>query len=131
MVEDKRVKINWGRIINAGLVAEILLIGIYQISAWLHGTFDTANYFFASLGSFVFMLIAPLWVSRKIESRFILHGALVGTVAVVYYVIRSLPEVLGGTYVANYWLVVRVGHPPKILGGIVGGFLSRRMKKAS
>jgi 2-polyprenyl-3-methyl-5-hydroxy-6-metoxy-1,4-benzoquinol methylase len=59
------------------------------------------------------------------------HGALVGTVAVVYYVIRSLPEVLGGTYVANYWLAVLVGHPPKILGGIVGGFLGRRMKKVS
>jgi hypothetical protein len=123
------VKINWGGILNAGLVAEILLIGVYQIFAWLHGSFDLANYIFASLGSFVFMLIATLWVSKKIESRFILHGALVGMVAVIYYVIRSLPEYFAGTYAANYWLAVVVGHPPKILGGMLGGFLALRMKK--
>jgi putative membrane protein (TIGR04086 family) len=122
------MKINWGRILNAGLVLEILLIGLYQIFASLHGNFDQANYIFVVVGSFVFMLVGALWVGHKIESRFVLHGFLVGVVAIVYYVIRSLPDALSGQYPVNYWLGVLIGHPPKLLGGIVGGYLAGRRK---
>jgi putative membrane protein (TIGR04086 family) len=127
-MEDWQMKINWGRVLNAGLIAEILLIGLYQIFASLHGNFDQANYIFVVVGSFVFMLVGALWVGQKIESRFVLHGFLVGVVAIVYYVIRSLPDALSGQYPVNYWLGVLIGHPPKLLGGIVGGYLARRRK---
>lgn len=123
------MKINWGRVVNAGLVLEILFIGLYQIFAALHGEADLANYIFVVVGSFVLMLVGALWVARKIESRFILHGLLVGVVAVVYYVIRSLPDALSGQY-QNYLLWFFVGHTPKLLGGIVGGFLAGRKAKA-
>jgi hypothetical protein len=124
------MKINWGRILNAGLVIEILFIGLYQIFAALHGEADLANYIFVVIGSFVFMLLGALWVARKIESRFILHGLLVGIVAIVYYVIRTLPDALGGQY-QNYLLWFIIGHTPKILGGLAGGYLAgRRRAKA-
>ena len=74
------------------------------------------------------MLVGALWVGRGIESRFILHGFLVGVVAIVYYVIRSLPDALGGEYPMNYWLAALYGHTPKLLGGIVGGYVAGRRK---
>lgn len=120
------MKIAWGRIVNAGLVAEILLLLIYQIVVSRYGR-GTASTVIVVVGSFVFMLAGALWVGRKIESRFILHGFLVGVVAVAYYVIRSLPDVLSGQY-QNYWLTALWGHTPKLLGGIVGGYLAGRRK---
>jgi hypothetical protein len=123
------MKINWGRVVNAGLVIEILFIGLYQIFAALHGTADWANYIFVVVGSFALMLVGALWVARKIESRFILHGLLVGVVAVVYYVIRSLPDALSGQY-QNYLQWAIIGHTPKLLGGIAGGFIAGRKAKA-
>jgi len=110
------------------LVLEILLIGLYQIFASLHDNFDQANYIYVAVGSFVFMLVGALWLGQKIESRFVLHGFLVGVVAIVYYVIRSLPDALSGQYPVNYLLGVLIGHPPKLLGGIVGGYLAGRRK---
>jgi len=121
------MEINWGRVLNAGLVIEILFIGLYQIFAALHGEADQANYIFVVIGSFVFMLLGALWVARKIESRFILHGFLVGAVAVMYYVIRSLPDAISGQY-QNYLQWAIIGHTPKLLGGIVGGYIAGKRK---
>ena len=75
------MKINWGRILNAGLIAEILLLGVFQIVVALYGR-GLASSIVVRGGSFVFMLVGALWVARKIESRFILHGFLVGVVAI-------------------------------------------------
>ena len=124
------MKISWGRILNAGLIAEILLIGIYQIVAALYGH-GNAAIITVIVGAIVFMMLGALWVGQKIESHFILHGFLVGVVAIIYYIIRSLPEALSGEYPMDYWLAVLLGHPPKLLGGIVGGYISGRRKKKS
>jgi putative membrane protein (TIGR04086 family) len=121
------MKIQWGRVLNAGLIAEILLLLVYQLVVLRYGR-GNASTVTVVVGCFVFMLVGALWVGRKIESRFILHGFLVGVVAIVYYVIRSLPDVLAGQYPMNYWLAAVYGHTPKLLGGIAGGFLARRRK---
>ena len=120
------MKIDWGRVLNAGLIAEILLIVVFQIIVALYSNSNAANLTMI-LGSFIFMLVGALWVGQKIESRFILHGFLVGIVAVVYYVIRTLPDVLSGEY-ANYWVIALWGHTPKLLGGIVGGYIAGKLK---
>ena len=122
------MKINWGRVLNAGLIAEILLLLIYQLIVQQFGS-GTASNLVVIVGCFVFMLVGALWVGRKIESRFVLHGFLVGVVAVVYYVIRSLPDVISGEYPMNYWEAAVGGHTPKLLGGIVGGFIAGKLKK--
>lgn len=121
------MQINWGRVVNAGLVAEILLLLVYQIVVLRYGR-GTASTTVVVAGCFLFMLLGALWVGRKIESRFVLHGFLVGVVAVAYYVVRSLPDVLSGQYQSNYWLAALYGHTPKLLGGIVGGYLAGRRK---
>ncbi|MBN2318324.1 MAG: TIGR04086 family membrane protein [Acidobacteria bacterium] len=122
------MKINWGRVLNAGLVAEILLLLVYEFVVRLYGR-GTASTVIVIGGCFIFMLVGALWAGRKIESRFILHGFLVGVVATAYYVIRSLPVVYDGEYPMNYWLAAVYGHTPKLLGGIVGGYIAGRLKK--
>ena len=121
------MKINWGRVVNAGLVAEILLLLVYEFVVQLYGR-GTASDVVVIGGCFLFMLLGALWVGRKIESRFVLHGFLVGVVAIVYYVIRSLPVVFRGEYPMNYWLAFVYGHTPKILGGLVGGYIAGKLK---
>ena len=120
------MKINWGRVLNAGLVAQILLLLIYQLVVLRYGS-GTISRVVVLVGCFIFMLVAALWVGRKIESRFILHGFLVGVVAVAYYVVKSFPDVLSGQY-QDYWLTALWGHTPKLLGGIVGGYIAGRRK---
>ena len=120
------MKISWGRVVNAGLVAEILLLLVYEFVVQLYGR-GTASSVVVIAGCFLFMLLGALWVGRKIESRFVLHGFLVGVVAIVYYVIRTLPVVFRGEYPMNYWLAFLYGHTPKILGGIVGGYIAGKL----
>ena len=121
------MKIHWGRFVIAGLAAEILLILIFLSFVRLYGR-GTASEAIVIGGSFLFMLLGALWVARKIESGFVLHGFLVGIVAVILYVIVSLPTVLRGEYPGSYWLAVVYGHTPKLLGGIVGGYIAGRRK---
>jgi putative membrane protein (TIGR04086 family) len=122
------MKIHWGRIVIAGLVAQIVGMGLYLIfSSFYIGSVSVA-YSFIIIVCFVLMLLGALWVARKIDSRFILHGFLVGVVAVILYVIVSLPVVLRGEYPMNYWLAAVYFHTPKLLGGIVGGYLAGRRK---
>ena len=124
------MKINWGRVVNAGLVAEILLLVIYEFVVRLFDN-SIASWVVIIGGCFIFMLVGALWVGREIGSRFILHGFLVGVVATVYYVIRSLPVVYDGEYQMNYWLAALYGHTPKLLGGLVGGYIAGRLKKSA
>ena len=122
--------INWGRILNAGLIAEILNLLIYKFLVLADPLYATPTPRAISVGvavMFLSILIAAMWVGRKIESNFILHGFLVGIVAIVYYVLINLPDVLSGEY-SNYWVIALWGHTPKLLGGIVGGYIAGRLK---
>jgi uncharacterized membrane protein YdcZ (DUF606 family) len=62
-------------------------------------------------------------VGRRIESRFILHGTLVGVVAALIYVAltRAQPEPFA--YI--------VAHALKLVGGACGGFVAQRRRSAS
>ncbi|MEJ2112135.1 MAG: TIGR04086 family membrane protein [Acidobacteriota bacterium] len=121
------MKIKWGRIVNAGLVAEILLFVAFQFLVLTVGR-GTISENFVRIGSFIFMLVGALWVGRKIESRFMLHGFLVSVIAVIYYVVLTLPDVFSGQYPADYWQAAITGHTPKLLGGIVGGYLAGKRR---
>lgn len=66
------MQIHWSRVLNGGLIAEILLLLIYPFAVQLYGR-GLASNLVVVIGCFVFMLIGALWVGRKIESRFILH----------------------------------------------------------
>ena len=115
------MKIHWGRILAGGLVAEVALIvaivplGMRLGDAFLHYT--------APPGSFVTCFLAALWVAWRIESRFILHGILVGMVAALIYVglTRAQPEPFA--YI--------VAHALKLVGGACGRFVAQRRRSPS
>ncbi|MFC1840728.1 TIGR04086 family membrane protein [Thermodesulfobacteriota bacterium] len=122
------MKIHWGRILNAGLIAEIFFVTIWPFILPSDASRPVMAIFVIS-GSLVFMLVGALWATRILESNFILHGFLVGVVAIAYYIIRTLPSFINGEYQGNYWISALVGHPPKILGGMIGGYIASKIKK--
>jgi len=71
--------IHWGRILLGGLLAEVaLILAIVPLGLRLG---DNFLHYTAPPGSFVMCFLGALWVCRRIESHFILHGMLVGVVA--------------------------------------------------
>ena len=114
-------RMHWGRVLIGGLLAEVALIllivplGLRLGESFLHFT--------APPGSFLTCFVAALWVARRLQSRFILHGMLVGVVAGLIYVglTRAQPEPL----------VYVVAHGLKVLGGGCGGFVAGRRRSAS
>ena len=112
------MRIHWGRILVGGLLAEVALIlaivplGMRLGEAFLHYT--------APPGSFVTCFLAAVWVARRIQSRFILHGTFVGVVAALIYVglTRAQPE--PAVYI--------VAHALKLVGGACGGFVAGRRR---
>lgn len=114
-------RIHWGRILVGGLLAEIaLILAIVPIGLRLGDAFLK---YAAPPGSFITCFLGALWVARRIESRFILHGVLVGLVAALIYVglTRAKPEPLA--YI--------VAHALKLAGGACGGLAAERKRRAS
>ena len=108
-------RIHWGRILLGGLLAEgALILAIVPLGLRLG---DKFLHYTAPPGSFVMCFLGALWACRRIESRFILHGTLVGVVAVLIYVglTRAQPEPFA--YI--------VAHALKLMGGGCGGFVAR------
>ena len=116
------MKIHWGRVVIAGLLAEALLIPVFLIVS--QPLASPAGAAVGLGGGFVFMLLAALWAAQKIESRFVLHGILVGISAVVFYTIGNI--VRGQLHFAGHSVFFYLAHIAKILGGAAGGFLAAR-----
>ena len=111
--------IHWGRILLGGLFAEVaLILAIVPLGLRLG---DNFLHYTAPPGSFITCFLAALWVSRRIESRFILHGTLVGAVAALIYVAltRAQPEPF----------IYIVAHALKLAGGACGGFVAQRIDR--
>jgi uncharacterized membrane protein len=71
-------------------------------------------------GSFVTTFVLMQWVARRVSSRFVLHGAVVGLAAFAVYIIPVLAT--GGEQPPMYWFA----HAMKVLGGITGGLVAAR-----
>jgi hypothetical protein len=129
-------RIRWGLVVAAALLAEISVIAIFFLllfGATLAGVPEIArplsplDYADALVSSFAMVFLFTLWVGKRIESGFVLHGILVGVVATLLFVALSFG--LNGTFEepALYW----VAHGLKILGGATGGLVvGRRRSKA-
>lgn len=108
-------RIHWGRILLGGVLAEgALILAIVPLGLRLG---DRFLHYTAPPGSFVMCFLGALWACRRVESHFILHGTLVGVVAVLIYVglTRAQPEPFA--YI--------VAHALKLAGGACGGFAAR------
>ena len=114
-------RIHWARILLGGVLAEgALIVAIVPLGLRLGEKF---LHYTAPPGSFIMCFLGALWVGRRIESRLILHGTLVGVVAALIYVAltRAQPEPFA--YI--------VAHALKLVGGACGGFVAQRRQSPS
>jgi hypothetical protein len=81
------MQIHWKRILIAGIMSELVLLAVYLVAKQYAGSAFPA---IAVLDAIACMFFAGLWTVRKMESRFVLHGVLVGIAAnIVYAVLRE------------------------------------------
>lgn len=112
--------IRWGRVLAGGFLAELLVFAVvFPVQYFFGQTPFLASVLVASA---VMPFIFALWVGRRIESRFVLHGALVGVVAALIYV--------GLAWGQPQRLLYKVSHGFKVAGGAVGGLVAARRKQA-
>ena len=116
-----KTSIHWLRLLSAGFLAELAVFIVVIPIALLLG--QKVLLYAAPVASLVMCFLFAFWVGRKIESRFVLHGVLVGVVATLIYLCldRFRPEPLA--YI--------VAHALKILGGATGGLLAARRRAES
>jgi hypothetical protein len=74
------------------------------------------------IASAVLPFLFALWVCRKVDSQFVLHGALVGLVAALIYV--------GLAWGQPEPLFYKIAHGLKEVGGTLGGVVASRRKPA-
>src|SRR5262249_52949078 len=127
-------QVHWGRIVVAGFLSEVAVFAIFLlllIAATLAGVPDiarpmsTLDYKDAMLSSFVMVFLFSLWVGKRIESGFVLHGTLVGVVGILLFVIMWV----GTTRSLAQPPVYVVAHLLKVLGGITGGLVVERRRR--
>jgi putative membrane protein (TIGR04086 family) len=111
--------IHWLRVLLGGFLAEVLVIALVSPVALLFGK-NTLT-FTAPAASLLSCFVFAVWVGRRIDSRFVLHGILVGVVATLIYVALTR----GGPEPLAYLLA----HGLKILGGATGGFVAARQQR--
>ena len=133
MTANRRIR--WGRIVAAAFMAEAsVMAGFFLLlfAATLAGVPEIArpmsplDYVDAIVASFVMVFLFTLWAGRRIESGFVLHGMLVGVVAILLFV--TLIFAVNRTFAEPPLYIV--AHSMKLLGGITGGMVAERRKRA-
>jgi hypothetical protein len=116
----KRKQLRLGRILLGGFLAELVVFAIVFPVLYLLGQ----RAFLASIliASAVMPFVFAVWVGSGIESRFVLHGALVGLVAALIYLVIAWGQ--------PQPLLYKVAHGLKIVGGAAGGVVASRRKAA-
>jgi hypothetical protein len=126
------MKINWKRILVASICAELVLFAIYLPGRRQYADPSSDFRHIFALCMIVSMFLAGLWAARKIESRFILHGLLIGIAANIIYVVFRPLFVLGTpprtslAWTIYFIVTTFLKMLPAAAGAYVGG---RRRKK--
>jgi uncharacterized membrane protein HdeD (DUF308 family) len=107
-------RLRWGRVLLGGVAAELAVFAI--VFPVLHFFGQTAFLVSILAASAAMPFLFALWVNKRAESNFILHGLLVGAVAALVYLIVAWgqPEPL----------LYKIAHGLKLVGGLLGGLTS-------
>jgi uncharacterized membrane protein HdeD (DUF308 family) len=113
-------RLHWARVVLAGVAAELAVFAI--VFPVLHFFGQTAFLASILLSSAAMPFLFALWVNRKVESHFLLHGLLVGAVAALVYLLAAWgqPEPL----------LYKIAHGLKLVGGLLGGVTSALRRSA-
>ena len=112
--------VRWGRVLAGGFLAELLVFAVVFPVQYFFG--QTAFLASVLIASGMMPFLFAIWVGRRIESRFALHGALVGLVAALIY--------MGLAWGQPQRLLYLISHGFKVAGGAVGGLVAARRKQA-
>jgi putative membrane protein (TIGR04086 family) len=111
-------RIRWVRVLVGGFLAEV---SVFVVVIPVYLTVGQRGVSYAALaGSLVCCFLWAMWMARRVESQFILHGILVGAIATLLYVGLSLGRPEPAAYL--------VAHVLKIVGGAAGGFFAGRRR---
>jgi hypothetical protein len=112
-------RFRWGRVLAGGFLSELAVIAVFIPATVLLG--EVPGQYTAVVGSLVMPFLFGLWVARKVEAYFVLHGFMVGVIGILIYVAltRAQPEPL--LYI--------FAHGLKLLGGAAGGYLAHSQKQ--
>lgn len=105
----------WVRILVGGFLSELALFAVFIPTTVLLG--ETPGMYVAVAGSFIMPFLFGIWTARRVNSQFVLHGALVGVVGVLIY--------LGLTRLQPEPLLYVVAHFLKLAGGSLGGYVAQ------
>jgi uncharacterized PurR-regulated membrane protein YhhQ (DUF165 family) len=111
--EENAMSIQWGRVFLGAFLLELVLIAI-AVPVTQLGAGWSLVYIVPPL-SFIVTFGITVWLGRKIASRLVLHGVLIGIAASIMYVVltRGQPEP---------WPYL-LAHALKIIGGAAGGLV--------
>ena len=114
-------QIHWVRAVLGGFLAELCVFAIVFPARSLFG--QQAFLVSILIASAAMPFLFALWVCRRIESRFVLHGALVGLVAALFYLALAWGQ--------PQPLLYKVAHGLKVVGGALGGLVASRRKPSA
>ncbi len=127
-------RIRWKWVLAAGLLSEVVVLAIFFLLLFAFtiagvpgiarpmGTLDNVD---ALVSSFAMVFLFTLWVGKRIEGDFVLHGALIGVVGALLFT---------GLWIATTPVLAQpplyvLAHVLKVLGGICGGLLAKRRRQ--
>ena len=107
------MSIQWGRIFLAAFLMEVILFAI-AVPLFLGGAGRLLVYVVPPV-ALIATFAVTVWLGRRIRTRFVLHGVLIGIAGTLMYIAitRAQPEPW------QYW----VAHALKIVGGAAGGIV--------
>ena len=78
----------------------------------------------ATVSSFVMVFLFTLWVGKRVDAEFVLHGALIGVVGALLFTVMWVATTRALAQPPLYM----AAHVLKVLGGIRGGLLVKLRK---
>jgi len=116
------MNIRWKRVLAGAFLAEVGIFVLFIPAVLLLG--QQIAMYVAVAAAFAMTFLFGVWVGRGIESRFVLHGVLLGILAILIYVAISLAQPEPLLYI--------IANGLKIVGGVAGCRLAeRRREKAN
>jgi putative membrane protein (TIGR04086 family) len=113
-----KTRIHWVRALIGGFLAEAAVFVV--VIPVLLTVGQRPLLYVAPVASLVMCFLFAIWVGRRLESRFVLHGILVGIVATLIYVVLTRAKPEPPAYL--------LAHALKILGGAAGGLVASRQR---
>jgi len=129
-------RIRWKWVLAAGFLAEVVILAVFfllLLGATLAGVpeiaqpMSTLDNVDALVSSFVMFFLLTLWAGKRLESDFVLHGALVGAVGVLLFSALWLATTDGS--LLDQPLPYVAAHVLKVLGGITGGLVVNKRRQ--